>query len=196
MWKIWQETGRRDETGEWQLQHISADRPLYSQQLVVKEGSDRQTWKKCSLSHRIVFTMKRTITARPTHPHITPITIAVTSPAQEKHRCSADGGKPPTMQWCDYRQRQRDCLVFCATQRSKSDTVLPEESSFPDSATQQEIDEWETFHLYKYFTWLSLRDVSGTSRWTRGVVYVYKETGELSTRPLGHELLELCARSH
>lgn len=35
------------------------------------------------LAHRIVFTMKRTMTARPTQPHITPITIAVTSPAQK-----------------------------------------------------------------------------------------------------------------
>lgn len=35
--------------------------------------------------YRIVFTMKRTITARPTQPHITPITIAVTSPAEVKH---------------------------------------------------------------------------------------------------------------
>lgn len=36
--------------------------------------------------YRTVFTMKRMITARPTQPHITPITMAVTSPAGEGHK--------------------------------------------------------------------------------------------------------------
>lgn len=36
--------------------------------------------------YRTVFTMKRMITARPTQPHITPITMAVTSPAGERHK--------------------------------------------------------------------------------------------------------------
>lgn len=116
--------------------------------------------------------------------------------AGKAQRGSADRGKPPRMQWCDYLQHQRGCLVFCATKCSKSDTVLPEESSFPDSATKREIDEWETFHLCKYFTWMSLREVSDTSKWTRGVVYVYMEASELSTESLGHEPLELCARPH
>lgn len=32
--------------------------------------------------YRMVFTMKRTITASPTQPHMTPMTMAVTSPAE------------------------------------------------------------------------------------------------------------------
>lgn len=36
--------------------------------------------RSSAASYRIVFTMKRTITARPTHPHITPMTMEVTSP--------------------------------------------------------------------------------------------------------------------
>ncbi len=49
--------------------------------LVTTDTSEQQR----KASYRIVFTMKRTITARPTQPHITPITIAVTSPAAQKH---------------------------------------------------------------------------------------------------------------
>ena len=41
----------------------------------------RESKKQSKASYRIVFTMKRMITARPTQPHITPITMAVTSPA-------------------------------------------------------------------------------------------------------------------
>lgn len=39
--------------------------------------------------YRIVFTTKRTITARPTQPHITPITMAVTSPVEGNRRTAA-----------------------------------------------------------------------------------------------------------
>lgn len=42
------------------------------------------TEQQSKAPYRIVFTMKRMMTARPTQPHITPITIAVTSPAEEE----------------------------------------------------------------------------------------------------------------
>lgn len=51
--------------------------PSTSADRLVKLESEKQS----KASYRIVFTMKRMITARPTQPHITPITMAVTSPA-------------------------------------------------------------------------------------------------------------------
>lgn len=48
----------------------------------LKSCGGRDGENQIFFAHRIVFTMKRTITARPTQPHITPITMAVTSPAR------------------------------------------------------------------------------------------------------------------
>lgn len=106
-------------------------------------GSQRRWWqtgvkKKNSLSHRIVFTIKRTITARPTHPHITPITIAVTSPAQGKaQRGSADRGKPPRVQRCDYLQRQRDFLFVFFVRQSVVNRTQSYQRKAPSLILQQ-----------------------------------------------------------
>lgn len=69
-WKICRETGH----GQWAVAYQTSRR--------------RWEWRTegggtVLLAYRIVFTMKRTMTARPTQPHITPITMAVTSPAQK-----------------------------------------------------------------------------------------------------------------
>lgn len=52
------------------------------QPLVEQKQNDKQAAGRTT-SYRIVFTMKRMMTARPTQPHITPMTMAVTSPAAE-----------------------------------------------------------------------------------------------------------------
>lgn len=58
-----------------------------------KQGGKQATEiaeQRSGAPYRTVFTMKRMITARPTQPHITPITMAVTSPAGEGHARAQD----------------------------------------------------------------------------------------------------------
>lgn len=56
----------------------------------------------------MVFTMKRTITASPTQPHIAPMTMAVTSPAEVEHAGPRATGVyiPKKMEEWDDREKQ------------------------------------------------------------------------------------------
>lgn len=93
--------------------------------------------------------MKRTITARPTQPHITPITMAVTSPAGIITETNRKVIKSEQKYGNKASQRIKKVILqkVIANICIKLLLVLPEESSFPDSTKYRINNHFVIFRL-------------------------------------------------